>query len=233
MDITIKINLNLPEAKVFFTKDKQTQIKTVMIDDLKHTIGATHQMSTGLLPAGTRFFEGTHQKFKILIEVAPKIRPLLIDFNEWERACGMPHSGRMVETLQVPCPACIFFFNVFNGRADYVNMVALKKSFENMNDVLYRFPYGNTGTDGGVCWNSVKIPEIKSPLMAREIVRLFFDSNFNGHLISTNTIVPLTLNQKLIKEPLQLLLELNKTHEFPLNALQKLDITMDKLFKKY
>jgi hypothetical protein len=196
-------------------------VKTVAVADVVSALAKELEMSTGILPAGTRFFSGTRQLYSVGVQVPAAART--VRFNL---------AGTGLATVTVPFPELLFVFKVGNRRLDTGNtsLFACIPPIGKAYDPLYRFPFGNvweSGSDEGkVCWGDIQIPEIDEPVVLDSVVAKFFSSVFTGHLVhGTSMFVP--PNSEVVN--LQTLLEhLKDKRFFPDGMLKQSGSTLGK-----
>lgn len=155
--------------------------KSVTLADLLMALSRDMEITTGILPHGTRFYRGTVQAYDIGIQVATKVRTA--EFR-------LPEVGS--KTMTVPFPEMLFIFSVRNKRIVDTKVFSCIPPIGRPHDRLYMFPYGNVyDKTGRVCWGSVVLPDVAEPVMLDGIVARFFTSVFSGHLMSgTSTFHP-------------------------------------------
>jgi hypothetical protein len=214
-DLIIRINPNNPEATVTINKDGVTSQKTVSIDDLTASLGAK-QVNTGILPKGTRYYAGGGSNFTICIETAPRVRNMLFDYYS-KRTMALDNGKKYdPENKVIPFPTCLFKFNVKGGRIGQTKVATVKQTLNTENDIIYRFPFGNTFRDGRICWGNNTLPKISKPLDVVSVMALYFDAPFNGDLLDNTTIKEFKDdNGKIIYEVMALIKYLEKRERFP------------------
>ena len=169
-DVVIKLG----DGKIISTK-------TVALVDLLMALSRDMEITTGILPHGTRFYRGTKQEYSIGIQVQGKVRTA--EFR-------LPEVGST--TMTVPFPELLFIFSISDKRVTETKLFSCIPPIGRPHDRLYMFPYGNVyDKTGRVCWGSIVLPEIAEPVMLDGVVARFFTSVFSGHLISgTSTFHP-------------------------------------------
>jgi len=177
-NLQITIPAESSDAHIMITRNGNSNRKNVSLDDLIGALTSGYQISTGILPTGTKLFAGTRSAYKILIEVPGKVREILIGRNESD-----------LRSHVVPFPRTAFVFNVKNNRAVSTHVYALANPISTLQDSLYVFPFGNVyDSNSSVCWGGVSLPEVREPINLSSIINLFFQSNFNGDLITSRTV---------------------------------------------
>lgn len=153
--------------------------KTVSVDDIVSNLASSYRFSSGLVPKGTRFFCGTPTDYLIGIESEARVRRLEARGNE-------------NRDMMIPFPMCLFVFSVRARRIRQTWVLTLKRPLETENDLAYNFPFGNTYSDGHVCWGEARLPEIHQPMELVGIINMFLDSGFNGDLVEDYNYIPPT-----------------------------------------
>jgi len=218
-DLTIKINPNNTEATVIMERNGLTTQKTVSIDDLAASLAANHQINTGVLPKGARFYSGSGTNFTICTEAAPRVRNIVFDYYARRRAAEEKGEEYKASTIAIPFPTCLFMFVVKGGLARISKIVTVKQTLNTMNDRVYRFPLGNTFGDGRICWGYNATPKFEKPMDAISMMALFFDAPFNGDLLDSHTMVGFKDGKTHISDALALVKHLENKDKFPEEAL--------------
>lgn len=171
--LTIELKQGRSEAVARFKAngDKITT-KTIAVSDLIAELSRDLEITTGVLPGGTRFYSGTKSVYRIGIQVPAKVRTA--DFN-------LHDVGPMKVT--VPFPEMLFVFSIREKRISDSTLFACIPPIGRPHDRLYFFPFGNVYEDGRVCWGSVHQPQIEEPIVLDTMVTRFFGSVFSGHLV--------------------------------------------------
>lgn len=223
-DLVIKISPNSTEATVIVERGGITAQKTVSVDDLAASLSANHQINTGILPKGTRYYAGSGANFTICVEAAPRVRNIIFDYYARRQAAmlsGKDKDYKPSET-SIPFPACLFVFVVKSGKLRSSKVVAVKQTLTAMNDMVYRFPFGNTFIEGKICWGYNDLPKFEKPMDAVSLMALFFDAPFNGDLIDTRTMKEFKDGRKHISDALALIKHIEGKEKFPEEALYEL-----------
>lgn len=161
-----------------FKKGDQVSTKNISISDLIVQLSKDMEITTGILPSGTKFYAGTKNCYCIGVQIPAKVRTA--EFN----AGG-------IKTFTVPFPEMLFIFNIKNERIIESSLFSCIPPVGRSHDRLYRFPYGNVWKDGRICWGDLYIPDIKEPIVLDSVVQKFFNSVFSGHIIQgTNMFTP-------------------------------------------
>lgn len=181
MNTTMKITIpgNFSDAMIQYGSDQDMRSKNVSLDDLISSLATGHQISTGILPSGAKLYSGSSSAYSLWIEVPAKVRPLETPGND----------RRDRSTYLVPFPRMLFKFQVTSMNIVDTRAFCLKNPFESNDDIVYRFPYGNTYADGRVCWGGVRTPRITSPIQLASLITMFFQSEFNGDLLDPRTVM--------------------------------------------
>jgi len=162
----------------FRTKDGVTT-KTVAVADLLMEISHDMEITTGILPSGTKFYAGTKNSYRIGIQVPTKVRTAEFRLDGGPRA------------MTVPFPEILFVFTVSEGRILDSRLFACVPPIGRSYDRLYRFPFGNVYEEGNICWGGNILPQINEPIVLDGVVSRFFTSGFSGHLVyGTNMFNP-------------------------------------------
>lgn len=206
-EIIIKLNNFLNASITIKDKDKVIN-KSVSIDSLVSSIVSDHKISTGILPRGTRFFSGTQTNYTIGIEVPRNIRYL-------------KYVRDGVFEYNVPFPVCFFVFHVENFIVTATKVFSLLNPITSNNDFIYGFPFGNTYSDGKVCWGGVNVPIINSPFELLSLIGLFLSSEYNGDLIGFHNFRSSTYEEIKTRDIKSLLKFLDKKEIFPNDLLVK------------
>lgn len=171
-DLIAKISSNSSEVSVsLMEKNGTIRQKSVSIDELVSQLVSSHQISTDILPRGTRFYKGGASDYTIGIELAPKRRPIQISSYDG--------TTRKV----VPVPRCLFIARIRNKQFYKSWLFSLASPFNKWNETLYSFPFGNVYDGGSICWGSAYILEVRRPMDLIAVLSSFFDSTFNGDLV--------------------------------------------------
>lgn len=220
-DLVIKISPNSTEATVTVERGGLTAQKTVSIDDLAASLSANHQINTGILPKGTRYYAGSGTNFTICVEAAPRVRNIIFDYYARRQAAVISGKDKDYNPseISIPFPTCLFMFAVKGGKLRSSKVVTVKQTLNAMNDQVYRFPFGNTFQDARVCWGYNDLPKFEKPMDAVSLMALFFDAPFNGDLIDTHTMVEFKDGRKHIADALALIKHIEGKEKFPEEAL--------------
>lgn len=206
-ELTIKINDDAANATVQIKNDENITTKTVSILDLINKLSKKNRIHSDILPIGTRYFSGSQKDFTIAIEIPPKVRNISIYGRSGE-----------VEKVSVAFPPCLFIVSVVDNSIRSTKMFAVKRQIMTFEDELFMFPLGNIYDDGRICWGSTSIiKKIEKPIEITSEINLFFDSVFNGDLLSYNHTaisIPFGFNH--------LIDYLKNCAVFPLEALRNL-----------
>ena len=217
-DLIITIPNEGNDANVAITKEDGTiDQKTVSLNDIITNLASSYKFSTGLLPRGTRAFSGSSVTYSIVIEAAARRREISHeDLRE-----------------VVPFPHCIFAFYVKNNTISNTRLYCRPQPLESDSDFLYNFPFGNVyHNDGRICWGSVSLPEIRTPMNLIGVVNMFFTSGFNGDLfdpgVSFNHPV-YTGKERRINSLANLIRYMSKRDVFPADMLIESAKTLNNL----
>lgn len=211
--LTIEFNEVGHEAVARLKTGNDVTTKTIVIAELVAELSHDLEITTGILPNGTRFYSGTKNVYRIGIQVPTKIRTTEFHLHDLSQA------------FTVPFPEMLFVFGIKEKRIINSMLFACIPPIGRPHDRLYLFPFGNVWEDGRICWGKVPHASIEEPIVLDTMVTRFFGSVFSGHLISgTNTFYP---PQGVVN--LQTLLEhLSGQEHFPDNILKPSNITIGK-----
>lgn len=212
--LTIELNEVGREAIARLKTGNDVSTKTIAIADLVAELSHDLEITTGVLPNGTRFYSGTKNVYRIGIQVPAKIRTTEFHLHDLSQA------------FTVPFPEMLFIFGIKEKRIIYSTLFACIPPIGRPHDRLYLFPFGNVyGEDGRICWGNVPHVSIEEPIVLDTMVTRFFGSVFSGHLISgTNMFYP---PQGVVN--LRTLLEhLSGQEHFPDNVLKQSNMTIGK-----
>lgn len=177
--LTIELGEGNREAIARFKTGNDISTKTIAIADLVAELSHDLEITTGVLPNGTRFYSGTKNVYRIGIQVSAKIRTTEFHLHDLSQA------------FTVPFPEMLFVFGIKEKRIIHSMLFACVPPIGRPNDRLYLFPFGNVWEDGRICWGSVQQASIDEPIVLDTMVTRFFGSVFSGHLISgTNMFYP-------------------------------------------
>ncbi len=153
-------------------EDDKLSTKIVSVDDLIFKLAQEIDVTTGILPTGTKFYSGTKNSYKIGIQVPSKVRTIQARIDD------------VLCDKTIPFPETLFIFYVNDARILDSLMFACIPPLGRINDKLYIFPLGNVYDYGTICWgNSYTFPSITEPLILDGVVGRFFSSAFSGHMI--------------------------------------------------
>jgi len=147
--------------------DGKKEYKTISFFDFIDAVRKDVPISTGLLPPGTRMFNGGEKTFNIIIE-QPAMKYVMV-FNK--KASGK---------VKVPVPATLFSIGVNNGKLVRSEVASFVGPLMDEAKKLYYFPYGNANTE--ICWGSARPGIISGINGVYSIIARFMDSHFNGDL---------------------------------------------------
>jgi hypothetical protein len=178
--LVVEINDGSSEAVVKFQNKDGVATKTVSVAALLAELSRDMEITTGVLPSGTKFYAGTKNSYRIGIQVQAKVRTA--DFTLHEVG---------TRKMTVPFPEILFVFCVKEKRIIESTLYACVPPIGRTYDRLYRFPFGNVWENGSICWGNAIHPEIGEPIVLDSVVSRFFTSVFSGHLIhGTNMFCP-------------------------------------------
>ena len=186
--------------------DGKKEYKTISFFDFMEAVRKEVPVSTGLLPPGTRMFNGGDKTFNIIIEQPPM---------KYVMAFNKKVSGK----IKVPVPATLFSIGVNAGKLVHTEVVSFTGPLMDETKKLYYFPYGNANTS--VCWGSARPGAITGVNGVYSIIARFMDSHFNGdlaHFVGFN-------NYRLMIE------EMSTADKFPSKNLATINMTFSR-FKR-
>jgi len=220
-DLLIKIPNGSSEAKIsLINEDGISQHKNITINDLISKLTASFKFSTGLLPNNTRFYSGSSTDYIIGIESPAGVRRFL----------KASRTNKKPEALNIPFPNCLFIFNIKNSKIRWSKLYSLKRPAYVETDAMYRFPFGNTYSDGRICWGNNKLKIVSSPIKLMEHIAMFYDAPFNGDLFDSETINYPT-NSKNVNDFWSLLVYLDGKKIFPYEILKEMNIKLKSIMR--
>lgn len=80
----------------------------------------------------------------------------------------------------VSVPSLVFRFEVARGKITGTRVYVMKDEAPTDQSCLYRYPFGNVSSQGGVCWGGNKLPEIHDLKGLEEAMMLFIQSPCNS-----------------------------------------------------
>lgn len=174
----IELDEQQGEACVWIQRPgRSAVVKTIATDDLIAALAKGFQITTGILPSGTKFYAGTRTQYRLGVEVPGK-----------RRTASFSLRGRDPFDIEIPFPDMLFVFEVSSGQLTSSRAFAVRPPLGLPQDRLYLFPYGNVAMGGGVCWGSAASGRIQSAIMLDAAVNKFYSSVFSGHYVwGTNT----------------------------------------------
>lgn len=187
-------------------KDGKKEYKTISFFDFMEAIRKEVPVSTGLLPPGTRMFNGGNKTFNIIIE-----QPAM----KYVMAFNKKASGK----VKVPVPATLFSIGVKSGKLTHTEIVSFSGPLMDETKKLYYFPYGNANIS--VCWGSARPGKITGVNGVYSIIARFMDSHFNGDLAHYSGFYNYG----------DMIEKMSKADEFPAKNLATLNMTFSR-FKR-
>ena len=184
--LNIEIVHGSPRIKIETHNNGKASVKHTTADSFAAAIAQNINFNTGVLPKGTRYFSGTVNNYKILIETAPMTKVLNLHSNaRYDNEKGYKGHHEIV-----PFPHLLFHLAIVNGSITSSNTFALKKSLNTLQDRMYMFPYGNVYHNGNVCWGSaLKNIKINTPMDTLKLIARFLDSQYNADLFDTHCVL--------------------------------------------
>jgi len=160
------------EAVARFKVGDNVSTKTIAVADLIAELSHDMEITTGVLPNGTRFYNGTKNIYRIGIQVPAKVRTAEFNLRDF---------GTL--KITAPFPEMFFVFNIRDKRITDSLLFSCIPPIGRSYDSLYFFPFGNVYEDGTICWGSVSQSTIEEPIVLDSMVTRFFNSVFSGHLV--------------------------------------------------
>lgn len=171
--LTVEIADGSSEAVARLKTRDGVSTKTISVAALLAELSRDMEITTGILPAGTKFYAGTRNSYRVGVQVPAKVRTA--DFTLHEVGA---------RRMTVPFPETLFVFGVKDKRIMDSSLYACVPPVGRPYDRLYRFPFGNVWENGNICWGNAAHPEIGEPIVLDSVVSRFFTSVFSGHLVN-------------------------------------------------
>jgi len=86
------------------------------------------------------------------------------------------------DTYRVPYPNVLFIFDVKGGVLHSHYAFAVKDAEITAETVLYKYPFGNVGVGGSMCFGTIKRPNMTLMSSVDEVCQLFFNGETNDDL---------------------------------------------------
>lgn len=142
------------------------------VTSFKHPEPINNTTSSGLLPHNPETVSTLFVNESESIEFIPEHEPNSISYGTKTKG-KVKTVGIMVPTgiypynyngeiFDIPFPQMLFVFSIAQKRIGHCQLFALKRGRVNKDTVLYRFPFGNVGHNGSICFGRNKLPEIES-----------------------------------------------------------------------
>ena len=131
------------------------------------------------------------------------------------------------DVYMLPFPAAVFFFNVLKGSITKSTCYMLKDEVPTNASQLYHYCYSNVYNDGGICWGSNKLPEVKTLYELEAVVNLFYSAPSNNDLFAPDKMLQ-NCNQ-YSGNIRGLYMALNGKKEFPMECLKEIPLTLGQL----
>lgn len=163
-----------------YNKNGKTARLKVNPDEVLEIINQGAAFSTELLPAGTRYFKRTGNRYALALEFPPHKREIKFYGRE--------------SIKDVPLPGGLFLANVNytnkHFRLNSYNLFAFAgKQITDGTEKLYRFPTPNLDTGGYICWgSSLKTFDFPKLNGLSDFIRIFLGSEFNDHMTETKML---------------------------------------------
>jgi hypothetical protein len=181
-ELIISIPSDNSEASVSFRdEDGLLSQKTVAVEDLVTSMADRYQFSTGLIPNITRYFGGTKQIYKVLLEYPAKVRRFQRFVPARADELGPDYEP---DVLQIPFPYVLFHFRVEQECLVETYVRARPSKIQSLHDEVFHFPFGNVYRNSRICWgHGNNLPEIKEPGHLVSVGNMFLDLPYNGDLV--------------------------------------------------
>lgn len=145
--------------------------KTLAMDDyISLLTGSTFQKMSKMLRIGTlpeHYYDGSlsanDDGFRVILHYPACKRAISFGGKHWF----------------VPFPNLIFFFQVKNGAVTQKYCFAVPTADITSETPLFRYPFGNVGSDGGICFGNISL-KIGSIQHIEEACNAFFESVTNN-----------------------------------------------------
>jgi len=170
--LTVEIGDGSSEAVAKFKTKEGVVAKTISVADLLIELSRDMEITTGILPVGTKFYAGTKNSYRIGVQVPAKVRSA--DFMLHEVG---------TRKMTVPFPEILFVFNIKDKRIIESSLYTCIPPVGRPYDRLYCFPFGNVYENGNICWGNAVHPVIGEPIVLDSVVSRFFTSVFSGHIV--------------------------------------------------
>ena len=171
--LTIELGGDHREAVARLRTGDTVSVKAISVSDLVMELSRDLEITTGVLPGGTKFYSGTKKAYRIGIQIPARIRTAKFNLGDL---------GEVWFT--VPFPETLFVFGIRDGRIVDSALYSCVPPIGRPQDWLYFFPFGNVYVSGNICWGSVAMADIKEPVALDTMVARFFGSVFSGHLVN-------------------------------------------------
>jgi len=101
-----------------------------------------------------------------------------------------PEKGRGIKYFKdaylVPYPNTLYIYQVSKGVVVSKHCFAVKTTNITDDTELFRFPFGNVGRDGGMCYGNIRLPDCTELSAIDEVVELFLSGDVNDDLYGNN-----------------------------------------------
>jgi hypothetical protein len=176
----IDLDEDAGEAQLWIQRRGKPMIsKTVGADDLVSALASGFQITTGILPHGTKFYSGTKNHYRIGVEVPGRRRTTEFSL----------HMEKL--SVEIPFPDMLFVFEISRGSYSSSRAFSVVPPLGLPSNQLYLFPFGNVNHNGQICWGSAARGEVKDAIVLDSAINKFFSSVFSGHYVfGTNTFTP-------------------------------------------
>lgn len=189
------ITLEFCEYGVLVTDTQSNGVVVQKIVDPKEFVAGLskfNNLSTGLIPPNTKYYMCAEGEEVLYLEYPPSIREVTFT------------NGDKLNTYVVPVPGLLLILRTARGEDGHYGvykskLFAIKRPILSMDDPLFRFPFGNVGADGNICWGRAALPRVQSLLGYNGAIDMFFNSIFNGDL-GDNCFLDFTVTNDTGKE---------------------------------
>lgn len=177
----ISINIGTASAVLSAKKDGGLHHRPAGTAEVMAILEDASKFSTELLPANTRYYRKTNHQIDLAVEWPKHRRTILV-----------VHGGsKTIENVALPAGVMFLKFNTdstYGHSFSNALLFAFKgNTIRDKNEPLFRYPVPNCGYNGSICWsNAVKEYKSKNVSGFEGMIRAFFTSNFNNHMIESD-----------------------------------------------
>ena len=136
----IELDEDSGEASLWIQRRGKPMVtRLVSADDLVSALTSGFEITTGILPHGTKFYSGTKNRYRIGVEVTGRRR----------KAEFSLHGGKL--EAEIPFPDMLFVFEVSGNRHISSRAFSFIPPLGLASNQLYLFPFGNVNHNGHIC----------------------------------------------------------------------------------